>query len=93
MKLHTFVKDISPDKESRGITNPLAKDRVISREKKKKWNYVRTPRTVVTQLLLGVIFLCIATQSVCYLEYCGDQLKRSFDETSFVNRYINLIVC
>ena len=35
VKLHTFVKDISPDKESRGITNPLAKDRVISREKKK----------------------------------------------------------
>ena len=26
---HTFVKDTSPDKESRGITNPLAKDRVI----------------------------------------------------------------
>ena len=38
MKLHTFVKDISRDKESRGITNPLAKDRLISREKKKEVN-------------------------------------------------------
>ena len=33
----------------------------------------------------------------CYVkcllfENCGDQLKRSLDETSFVNRHINLIV-
>ena len=33
----------------------------------------------------------------CYVkcllfENCGDQLERSLDETSFVNRHINLIV-
>ena len=26
------------------------------------------------------------------IEYCGDQLKGSLDETSFVNRHINFIV-
>ena len=39
-------------------------------------------------LLLGFIFHALLRN-----EYCGDQLKRSLDETSFVNRHINLIVC
>ena len=39
-------------------------------------------------LLLGFIFHALSR-----MEYCGDKLKRSLDETSFVNRHINLIVC
>ena len=50
-----------------------------------------TIKTVVINpvaLLLGFIF-----HALLPIEYCGDQLRRWLDETSFVNRYINLIVC
>ena len=42
---------------------------------------------------VGSFFMHCYVECLLFLEYCGDQLKRSFDETSFVNRYINLIVC
>ena len=38
-------------------------------------------------LLLGFIFPALLRN-----EYCGDQLKSSLDETSFVSRHINLTV-
>ena len=38
-------------------------------------------------LLLGFIFYALLRN-----EYCGDQLKSSLDETSFVSRHINLTV-
>ena len=39
-------------------------------------------------LLLGFIFPALLRN-----EYCGDQLKSSLDETSFVSHHINLTVC
>ena len=39
-------------------------------------------------LLLRFIFYALLRN-----EYCGDQLKSSLDETSFVSRHINLTVC
>ena len=42
--------------------------------------------------LLGVIFHVLLHIKCLLFENCGDQLKRSLDETSFVNRHINLIV-
>ena len=49
---------------------------------------IRTTLINPVALLLGFIFLALLSN-----EYCGDQLKSSFDETSFVSRHINLTVC
>ena len=49
---------------------------------------IRTTLINPVALLLGFIFLALLRN-----EYCGDQLKSSFDETSFVSRHINLTVC
>ena len=44
----------------------------------------------IASLLLGVIFHALLRRvSVILNTVSGDQLKRSFEETSFVNRYIN----
>ena len=62
----------------------------------KKWMELRLhPKDCckpIASLLLRVIFYALL-RSVCYFEYCDDQLERSLDETSFVNRHINVIVC
>ena len=55
---------------------------------KKKWMELcpHPIKTVVINpvaLLLGFIF-----HALLLIEYCGDKLKRSLDETSFVNRHI-----
>ena len=49
---------------------------------------IRTTLINPVALLLGFIFLALLRN-----EYCGDQLKSSFDETSSVSRHINLTVC
>ena len=50
---------------------------------------IRTTVVITSVALLpGFIFHALLCN-----EYCGDQLKRSLDETSFVNRHINLVVC
>ena len=63
---------------------------------KREWKYFCIRRTAVTQqpylILLEVIFHALLS-SLCYFEYCDDQLKRSLGETIFVNRHINVIVC
>ena len=57
---------------------------------KSEWNYFCS--NPIASLLLEVIFHA-GLSSLCYFEYCDDQLKRSLYETSFVNHHINVIVC
>ena len=50
-------------------------------------------KTVVINLVALILLLGFIFHALLPIEYCGDKLKRSIDETSFVNRHINLIVC
>ena len=63
---------------------------------KSEWSYfcIRSKDCCnpIASLLLEVIFHALLS-SLCYFEYCDDQLKRSLYGTSFVNRHINVIVC
>ena len=52
---------------------------------KNEWNYFCRPKdycNATASLLLEVIFHALLS-SLCYFEYCDDQLKRSLYETSF----------
>ena len=45
----------------------------------------------IASLLFEVIFHALLS-SLCYFEYCDDELKRSLSETIFVNGHINVVL-